>query len=194
MSGPARAREVVGAGAPARSRLGSVLAVGLGLGLAACATAADVEARGTALERRLDPERTSHCPAEPLARGLAEVAFARGAARRGDPVAAKGHLDQAEAFAEAAEAAPCLPPAKPPEPTRPLPTPDAPPAPPDLDGDGLPDALDPDDDGDGASDAIDQCPREPEDLDGTEDIDGCPEAAGPNAPPGAPSAPPAGAP
>ncbi|MFO0750280.1 MAG: hypothetical protein U1F43_32115 [Myxococcota bacterium] len=176
----------------ARARVAVVLALALG----ACASAGDVDRRGKALEARLDPVRKDHCPPEPLARGMAEIAFARSAAERGDPIAAKAHLDQAEVWAAAAEEAQATscgaPPAEPP-PVKPEPPVDAPPAPPDLDQDGVPDASDADDDGDGISDVVDQCPRAAEDLDGYEDIDGCPEPGGPDrgtGPNTAPVAPP----
>lgn len=137
----------------------------------ACASAGDVATRGRALEARLDPVARNYCPPEPLARGLAEVGFARAASARGDALAAASHLSRAEAYAAEAEATPCGP-------TRADPTPEIVPAPPppDLDADGVPDASDPDDDGDGINDTIDQCPTAPEDPDGVEDIDGCPEA------------------
>ena len=45
----------------------------------------------------------------------------------------------------------------------------------DTDGDGLGDACDLDDDNDGLPDADDACPNEPEDFDGFQDADGCPD-------------------
>ncbi|MDO8615359.1 MAG: thrombospondin type 3 repeat-containing protein [Dehalococcoidia bacterium] len=44
-----------------------------------------------------------------------------------------------------------------------------------VDGDGLGDACDPDIDGDGLLNASDLCPSSPEDADGIDDADGCPE-------------------
>jgi len=155
-----------------------VPAVGLVLlmTLGACASASDVADSGQALEARLDPARRGYCPPEALARGLAEVAFARAASERGDAIAANAHLGRAERWADVADATPCRPAVVEP----PRPPVDKPPAPPDLDGDGVPDLRDDDDDGDGINDVIDQCPAAAEDADGVEDIDGCPEAAGPH--------------
>lgn len=45
----------------------------------------------------------------------------------------------------------------------------------DTDGDGMGDACDADDDNDGVLDGEDACPDDPEDVDGFEDEDGCPE-------------------
>jgi OOP family OmpA-OmpF porin len=45
----------------------------------------------------------------------------------------------------------------------------------DRDGDGVGDACSSDRDGDGIADSADQCPNDPEDFDGFEDSDGCPE-------------------
>lgn len=158
---------------------------------AACASAKDVDRRGQALEARLEPTHLNHCPPEPLARGLAEIAFARSAARRGDPRDADAHLARAEAFAAAVEAswqpgsarpsgveaAPCKPPLPPGGSDGGVPKA------PDLDEDGIPDAADSDDDNDGISDVVDQCPRAAEDLDGYRDIDGCPDPDDEDGPP-----------
>ena len=57
-----------------------------------------------------------------------------------------------------------LPPAPPPPPSLPPPPPEPPAAPPPKDSDG-----------DGILDADDKCPTEPEDKDGFEDTDGCPD-------------------
>ncbi len=147
--------------------------------LPACASARDVAQDGKALEARLAPERRGYCPPEALARGLAEIGFARTASERGDGLAAASHLSRAEAYADEADRASCV---RGPAPidTPGLVVPKPQPAAPDLDQDGIPDALDPDDDGDGANDSIDQCPTAAEDVDGFEDIDGCPD---PDAPP-----------
>jgi len=147
----------------------------LALVLTACASVDDVARRGRALEARLDPEVHGYCAPEARARGLAEVAFARGASERGDPLAANAHLARADALAARVEGdADCAaqPPTEATEPSELEPIYDKPK---DTDGDGLPDATDPDDDNDGISDVVDQCPLEPEDKDGVEDIDGCPE-------------------
>ncbi len=45
----------------------------------------------------------------------------------------------------------------------------------DTDGDGIGDACDPDDDNDGIPDGSDGCPLIPEDIDGVDDSDGCPD-------------------
>ena len=144
-----------------------LLVVVVALSLGACASASDVARRGKALEARLDPVRRSYCPPEPLARGLAEVAFARSASERGDALEANQHLARAEDYARAADAATCRGSAT--EPVIVISHVS------DLDGDGIPDAADLDDDGDGINDTIDQCPTEPEDIDGVDDIDGCPD-------------------
>lgn len=145
-----------------------------------CASSRDVARDGKALEARLDPSRRGYCPPDVLARGLAEVGFARAATERGDGLAAASHLSRAEAFADLADRAPCARGNLAPDGPAVPPVPDVPRlAPPDLDGDGIPDASDPDDDGDGFNDTIDQCPTAAEDFDGFEDIDGCPDAAPP---------------
>lgn len=162
----------------------------------ACASATDVERRGRAVLAATDPERHRYCPAEALALARAEVAFARAAAERGEPLEAARHLERAEGFRDEVEqtAASCRH-----EPAAPPPRPESVR---DDDDDGVPNHLDrclteredrdgfldedgcpdPDDDGDGLSDAIDKCPRDPEDPDGYEDLDGCPEPEGPNTP------------
>src|SRR5688572_12663446 len=116
--------------------------------LTACASADDVSTRGSLLEQRLDPNTHGFCSPEARARGLAEVAFARGATQRGDAIAAKVHLDRAADYAADAETdTTCGPVVTPKDPTEPILL-----KPKDLDEDGQPDGVDPDDDNDGASD------------------------------------------
>ncbi len=156
--------------------------------LLGCASASDVSSRGRVVLDATDPEKIGYCPAELIAKARAEVAFARAAARRGEPIAANLHLDEAERIGALiqAERDKCIAVRAPEPPTT---------TKRDGDGDGVEDALDRclqeredldgfvdndgcpdvDDDGDGLSDVIDKCPREPEDLDGFEDLDGCPE-------------------
>lgn len=157
--------------------------------LSGCASASDVASRGKVVLAATDPDKIGYCPAELIAKARAEVAFARAAAQRGEPIAAKRHLDEAERISARIvdERERCITVVREPDPgTAKL----------DGDGDGVEDALDRclqeredldgfvdndgcpdvDDDGDGLSDVIDKCPREPEDLDGFEDLDGCPEA------------------
>lgn len=161
----------------------------LAIVLAGCASASDVSTRGRVVLDQTDPDKIGYCPAELIAKARAEVAFARAAAQRGEPIAAKLHLDAAERISARipGERDKCI------AVVRDEPDPGTTKR--DGDGDGVEDALDRclqdredldgfvdndgcpdvDDDGDGLSDVIDKCPREPEDLDGFEDLDGCPE-------------------
>ena len=103
------------------------------------------------------------CAPRELARGEANVEFADREFGKGEYFAAKDHLEAAQAAAEAAlrlstDERTC-PKTKPAPPRRPEPKPD-PLA--DRDHDGIPDVKD-------------RCPDEPEDRDGFEDEDGCPD-------------------
>ncbi|NLY93233.1 MAG: OmpA family protein [Myxococcales bacterium] len=105
------------------------------------------------------------CAPRQLALAKAHLTFAENELAEGDAVRAEQHLAIAEPNAHAAfrmsPPSRCVPadePAPEPEPEEPPP----PPAPGDRDGDGI---LDPDD----------RCPDDPEDYDGFEDEDGCPD-------------------
>jgi outer membrane protein OmpA-like peptidoglycan-associated protein len=97
------------------------------------------------------------CAPRELAVARANLEFAEREIEQGDPIRAQQHFDLAEPNARAAMRLT--------DPQRCLehePEPPPPPAPGDRDGDGI---LDPDD----------QCPDVPEDRDGHDDQDGCPE-------------------
>jgi outer membrane protein OmpA-like peptidoglycan-associated protein len=103
------------------------------------------------------------CAPRELARGEANADFAEREFNKGEYFVAKDHLETAQASAEEAlrlsgdeRICPKVPPARP---RRPEPRPD-----PLLDQDG-----------DGIPDVHDRCPTEPEDKDGFEDEDGCPD-------------------
>jgi outer membrane protein OmpA-like peptidoglycan-associated protein len=103
------------------------------------------------------------CAPRELARGEANADFAEREFGKGEYFAAKDYLEAAQSAADQAlllstDERTC-PKSKPPPPRRPEPMPD-PLA--DRDGDGIPDVRD-------------RCPTEPEDKDGFEDEDGCPD-------------------
>jgi outer membrane protein OmpA-like peptidoglycan-associated protein len=104
-----------------------------------------------------------HCAPRQLARGEANAEFAEREFGKGEYFAAKDHLETAQTSAEEAlrlssDERVC-PKAKPAPSRRPEPKPDP-----------LADR-----DGDGITDVRDRCPDEPEDKDGFEDDDGCPD-------------------
>jgi OOP family OmpA-OmpF porin len=144
-----------------------------GLGLLLLLVAGTAGCAGTDLAARVGKVRDAlatarskgayWCAPRELARGEANVEFADREFGKGEFFAAKDHLETAQAAAEAAlrlstDERSC-PKTKPAPPRRPEPKPD-PLA--DRDGDGVPDVKD-------------HCPDEPEDRDGFEDEDGCPD-------------------
>ncbi|MBX3248912.1 MAG: OmpA family protein [Myxococcales bacterium] len=141
-------------------KLRTVCAVGL---LCGCAAATQVDGRISGLRRVLDEAEANGamaCAPRELALARAHLGFAEDLLERGYPQRAEEHVVVAEPNARAAlrlsPAARCREGAPPPPP------PAAPPPPGDRDGDGIPDEDD-------------RCPDEPEDFDGWEDHDGCPD-------------------
>ena len=134
-------------------------------GLAGCA-GSDLATRVGKVREMLALARSKgayYCAPRELARGEANAEFAEREFGKGEYFAAKDHLETAQASAEQAlrlstDERIC-PKAKPAPPRRPEPKPD-PLA--DQDGDGIPNGRD-------------RCPNEPEDKDGFEDEDGCPD-------------------
>jgi outer membrane protein OmpA-like peptidoglycan-associated protein len=133
---------------------------GLTMFVLACGQGAVLQGRIAGTREIVDEaERNGarNCAPRELAVARANLEFAEREIAQGDPIRAQQHFDLAEPNARAAlhmtDAERCLEHDAPP----PLP-----PAPGDRDGDG---SLDPDD----------QCPDVPEDRDGYQDEDGCPE-------------------
>ncbi|MGF1511166.1 MAG: OmpA family protein [Myxococcota bacterium] len=151
---------------------GAIVAfLGLGLG---CSTVPKMEAELDSVARQVERVRDGdgiRCAPVQMAVTDAEVAFARVELDQGNTLRAAQHRQQAsrglDRMQAAIEACP----------------------PPDIDGDGVPDREDecpelpgeipllgcPDLDRDGIADLLDACREEPEDMDGYEDEDGCPE-------------------
>jgi OmpA-OmpF porin, OOP family len=140
-----------------------LLAIG---GLTACA-GADLAARVGNVREVLVAARGKgayRCAPRELATGEANAEFAEREFAKGEYFVAKDHLEKAQVAAEAAlrlssdeRICPKKPAPEPPRRPEPRPDPLA-----DEDGDGLPDVRD-------------RCPNEPEDKDGFEDDDGCPD-------------------
>jgi len=107
------------------------------------------------------------CAPRELATAQAHLDFAQVELEQGDLARAQEHFALAEPNAEAALRM------SPPE--RCLPREDAPPPPPPVELPPPPPPAPGDRDGDGLADPDDRCPDEPEDRDGFEDADGCPE-------------------
>lgn len=140
--------------------------------VAGCGTGAKLRREADALRNELVLARTERgalrCAPEALARADANLAFFRDQVDAGDALEATYFRDRVVEEMAAVEAGigSC-----------------------DRDGDGVSDADDrcpetpgpaefngcPDGDGDGIPDVDDRCPAEPEDMDGYEDDDGCPE-------------------
>jgi OOP family OmpA-OmpF porin len=135
----------------------AVLRVGLGAVFVAGCAGATVRTQTTATDGLIATARASGAPRAPpveLAKAEAHNEFARHALDEGNYHDARTEADVAETNAQLAiDRSPrdrCV-------------ARDAPlPGPGDMDGDGIPDN-------------IDQCPRVPEDLDGFQDADGCPD-------------------
>lgn len=124
-----------------------VFVVLLPLATAACVTSSQVQERTLPLDRLLKEhdEAMYACAPTELAQARAAIAFARHEAAQGRPLGATRHVEEAERHSKAAFMG----------------------------------SRDPwcmaDRDGDGIPDAMDQCPDEPEDFDGFQDDDGCPD-------------------
>lgn len=118
--------------------------------LAGCATGPILKKGAEISEKQLDfawSKGAYRCNPAQLAKAEAELAFVRAEVEQGNPVRAGRHLTTArQAVSAVVEGAKTCPP------------------------------LVTDRDGDTVFDDIDQCPDDPEDLDGNEDEDGCPEA------------------
>ena len=134
---------------------------GILIGIAACG-GSGVQVMRDQQQLRADiaalrADRAMDCAPAELARAEANLSFALLEMDAGHPNRAREHLEEGTEHArlvrEAIDA--CAPP--------PTPTPTPPPS---------------DRDGDGIVDEQDQCPDEPEDFDGIEDDDGCPDVPG----------------
>lgn len=135
------------------------------VGLAGCA-GSDLAAQVGKVRETLVTARAKgayHCAPRALARGEANADFAQREFGKGEYFRAKSHLESARAAADEAlristDERTC-PKARPAPSRRPEPMPD-----PlvDTDGDGIPDVRD-------------RCPADPEDKDGVQDEDGCPD-------------------
>jgi len=128
---------------------------------AGCAGAVEDRLAVTRRTILLARERGAYrCAPEALARAEARVEFTRLELRAGELVRAESELDRAEAAAAIALASA--------QSCRPIVARSATPPPP-------PEIKEVDSDGDGILDPDDRCPKEPEDLDGWKDEDGCPD-------------------
>ena len=149
----------------------------LGLVVAAgCTTGATLKKEVEVMQRQLDRAWDSsayRCAPADLARAEAELVFVQAELDQGDPVRAARHRRRARGAMVSAkkkvDSCPSLTP--------------------DRDGDGVLDLNDrcpdraglvkfdgcPDTDRDGVPDTVDKCPEAPEDRDGHDDEDGCPE-------------------
>ncbi len=135
-------------------------ALGLSLLTVGCVSGLEIMRQQQALRDSVEQVKTRRgreCAPEELARAEANLAFARIEMKEGDPIRAKEHLETGHdnVLAALKKVAACTP-------VKTAPTP--PPAPRDTDRDGIVDAQD-------------ACPDRPEDFDGIEDDDGCPEAS-----------------
>lgn len=134
--------------------------------LAACASTGQLVADHAQLKADMTLAHTlQNCAPEALAKMDANLAFAELEFEQGSTRRATEHIDEAKRQLAIVQQCPPVPKAKPPEPkpvVKEVPKPEAPKPPADTDRDGI---VDPDD----------LCPREPEDLDGFKDGDGCAE-------------------
>lgn len=144
--------------------------------VSACATGVSLRREGESIQVQLDNARQAgayRCAPAALASAEAHLEFLYGELDQGNAVRAAAHRKQSgAALVQVMERMKVCPPLVQ-----------------DKDGDGVPDAEDkcpdipgpakyqgcPDRDGDGIHDGIDQCVDAPEDKDGYEDEDGCPE-------------------
>ena len=117
------------------------------LALSACAEGEALRSRGSTKEAELDRAQSPayRCEEDALARARSHLAFMKNELNQGDYFRAKEHLEVAQVFADQAISAA-----------------DRRECQDDTDHDGIPDPSD-------------RCPTEPEDFDGYEDLDGCPE-------------------
>lgn len=140
------------------------LALAAALAVAGCTTGKRLHARGDAVLAQVEQAKQAgamRCAPRELALAEANVDFANLELRQAHAGRARGHLAVAEenAARALAHASDCTPPRK--RVDVPLPPPPTP-ARPDADRDGIPDE-------------IDRCPLAPEDVDGFQDEDGCPD-------------------
>lgn len=152
-----------------------LLVLGL-VSLMGCASGAALRREAESIQVQLDNARQAgayRCAPRALAKAEAHLDFLQGELQQGHALRAKDHREEAAAaLVTVMEQVKVCPPLVA-----------------DRDGDGVPDDADkcpdvpgpekyegcPDRDGDGIHDGIDQCIDAPEDKDGTEDEDGCPE-------------------
>lgn len=139
-----------------------VTLVSLLMVVSGCSVGGQLRGRVSALRTLAEEARANgaeRCAPRELALAEANLEFATIELSQGDAVRSAEHVDLAEAYVDAARASSprerCVPSETPPAPA-------APPPPGDADGDGI-------------VDNVDRCPTEPEDADGFEDEDGCPE-------------------
>lgn len=147
---------------------------------ASCASGASLRLEAEAMTTRLDAARNAgayRCAPQELADTETQLEFLLVEIEEGNAVRADAHREAARAALTQVI-----------EKLKECPS-DKPPAPADRDGDGVLDENDacpdvpgpakllgcPDRDGDGLADNVDKCPDAPEDFDGYEDADGCPE-------------------
>ncbi|MCA9551108.1 MAG: OmpA family protein [Myxococcales bacterium] len=141
-----------------------------------CASGVSLRREGESIQVQLDNARQAgayRCSPKALAMAESQLEFLQGELTQGNSTRAAEHRDLAQSnLAKVLEDMKTCPPLVA-----------------DRDGDGVADDVDkcpdvpgpvanqgcPDRDGDGIHDGIDQCPDAPEDKDGVEDEDGCPE-------------------
>ena len=162
----------------------SVFFCSIGLLAMSCSSGFSLRKDSEALQSRITTVRevgAYRCSPKELAIAETQTEFLEAELVRGDALRAEKHRDTArKAMYTVVERSKSC---------RPKPVAVVKKAPSDRDKDGVPDANDacpdvpgpevylgcPDRDGDGIADRIDRCPTEPEDFDGNQDKDGCPE-------------------